>query len=209
MEAQISAYRTAVPNTYFNVHVFAALLGVESSWFVPVLLMSMERGFLVLWTSDGQLFWEEVAWLVFPSRVGAPGFCSCSGYRQTCIDDALNSTCKFRLAVHVTGSYNLFVKPIPSCAFKHQMKLVSSWNKMQKERGNPAFPGKRSSGAAVPSPIPCSACPQTSILLTHPSLIPGNKWHPHMVLHQNRAELEKPGQCCLDKTQTAQIGLLG
>lgn len=41
-------------------NVFAALLGVYTSWFVPVPFMSMERGFLVLWIGDVRLFWEEV-----------------------------------------------------------------------------------------------------------------------------------------------------
>lgn len=47
-------------------NVFAALLGVDSSWFMPVLFMSMERGFLVSWISDGQLFWEEAGWFSLP-----------------------------------------------------------------------------------------------------------------------------------------------
>lgn len=54
-----------------------------------------------------------------------------------------------------------------------------------------AFCGKGSTCAVAPSPVQRSACPQTTILIPHPSLILGNQWHPEMMLHQNRTELEK------------------
>lgn len=111
---------------------------------------------------------------------------------QTCINDALNFTWKFRLAV--TGYMFMCMLQVPRICQTHPIVCSQTSNETgfllkqntKKKRENPAFPGKRSSGAVVPSPIPHSACPQTSILLTHPSLILGNKWHPHMKLHQNR-----------------------